>query len=285
MKTRILMLGLVLSIMTISCTKKDAADTTVISPDEAVINAKIDAVNEDVSQIIEEQLEATLQNASGRGIESNAATCPTITRTPALGTPLTVGANVTKNIDFGTNCIRNGKTLSGAIEISFVYDPMASSHVVTYTFINFYHNGKKFAGTKTFTKSKASTPVNTAIHPIVVMTMNMTMTLPDGRTFTRVGTRTRELVSGTVANNNLVWQVVGNWTTTFPNNSVQTSTITTPLIIKQDCILQGQSPISAGVISFVRNGNTATLNYGNGACDKAAVFTYNGIIYNIILNP
>ena len=283
MKTRILMLGLVLSIMTIGCTKKDATDSTVISPDEATINAKIDAVNEDVSRIIEEQFDATQANPLGRGIEAAPPSCPTISRTPAFTQTLLVGDNVTKVIDFGSNCLRNGNTLSGVIQISFVYDPSATSHTVTYTFIDFYHNAKKFAGTKTFVISKISTPVNTALHRVVVMNMNMTMTLPDGRTFTRVGTRTRELISGSVATATAIWQVVGNWTTTFPNNSVQTSTITTPLTIKTTCIASGDSPIVSGIISFVRNGNTATLNYGAGLCDRLAVFTYNGIAHNIIL--
>ena len=278
------MLGIILSIMTIGCSKKEGADSTTISPDEALINAKIDVANEEVSKIVEEQFDATYADAAmGRGGEQRPPnTCPTITRVPAFGQAPTVGQTVSKIIDFGASCIRNGNILGGKINISFVYDPSATTHTITYIFDDFKHNNKTFVGQRTITKTMAASAANSTVHPIVVMNMNMTMSLPDGRTFTRFGTRTRELISGSIANANAVYQVVGNWTTTFPNNSIQTSTITTPIIVKQACT-PVNSPLSSGIITFVRNNNTATLNYGDGTCDKLAVFTYNGIAHNITL--
>jgi hypothetical protein len=77
--------------------------------------------------------------------------------------------------------------------------------------------------------------------------------------------------------------VTGNWTTTFPNTTVQTSTITSPLLVKMSCINQNKPLLVQGIITFTRNGNTATLDYGDGTCDNLAVFTINGNAYNIII--
>ncbi len=289
MKTKILMLGMILSLMTISCSKKDNADNSTISADEAAINAKFDAANDDVSAIIEEQLDATMSSPSGRG-PLTPPSCPTVTRTPTpIGTPLSIGDNVTETIDFGTGCLHNGHTLSGIIVITFTYNPGVYPQVATYTFNNFYHNLRKFTGTKTFTRTLVSNTVNTTPHYKVVMDMNMTMTTPDGRTFTRVGTRTREIIAGQNTPIDLtdnVYQVTGNWTTTYPNTTVQTSTITSPILVKFQCIsgTNNYSPLSQGIITFVRNTHTATLDYGNGSCDNTAIFTLDGVAHTITLN-
>ena len=41
--------------------------------------------------------------------------------------------------------------------------------------------------------------------------------------------------------------------------------------------------IVSGVISIVRNGNTGTLDYGDGTCDNTALFTFNGNTYTIAI--
>ncbi len=279
MKTRFLMLGMIFSLITISCSKKENEDSTTITKDEAVANANIDVATDDVTVVIDEEFEASQRSTIANPEFFVTTGCPTITRTPAFGTVLNPGDTVQKTIDFGTGCVRpSGNVLRGKIRIQFVYDPNATVRTVTYTFDNFFHNLRGIVGTKTFIKTITATGAT------VVMNMDLTMTLADGRTLRRIGTRTRNIVEGfgTPTPNDNVYQVTGNWTTTYPNNSIQTSTITTPLVIKMAC-LPTNSAISAGVITFVRNGRTATLDYGNGTCDKLAVFTYNGISFNITL--
>ena len=293
MKTKILFLGLVFSLFTISCTKdKESND---FSADEAGVNAKIDLANDDVSDVVEGQFTATMENSTtGKSLETaatattNLPTCATVTRVPAFGTAITAGTLVTKTVDFGTTgCpMPNGNILKGQIVITFTYQPTATSHTINYQFVNFYHNAIKFDGNKTFTRTMSLATATSPSHPIVVMTMDMTATFPDGRVFNRVGTRTREIIEGyntpAILQDN-VFQVTGNWTTTFPNTTVQTSTITTPLLVKMSCIAVNKPLLVQGVITFVRNGNTATLDYGNGNCDNLAVFTVNGNSYNIVI--
>ena len=292
MKITKIIVAVALSLAIFSCSKKDDAVDNKFSADEAGVNAKIDVSNDDVSNIVEDQFDATNANsASGKTIEATASSlpsCATVTRVPAFGTAITPGTLVTKTIDFGTTgCpMPNGNILKGKIEISFTYNPNATSHTITYEFVNFYHNAIKFDGNKTFTRTMTAATAAAASHPVVVMTMDLTATFPDGRVFTRVGTRTREIIAGYDTPTNIadnVYQVTGNWTTTFPNTTVQTSTITTPLLIKMSCIAVNKPLIVQGVITFARNGQTATLDYGNGACDNTAIFTHNGVSYTIII--
>lgn len=286
MKTKILGLLVVCGLSLLSCQKEDLGSLA----DEANVNAKIDLANDDVSDIVENAYDATAANASGRGLESansqsNLPACATVSRNPAFGTPVQVGQTVTKTIDFGTvGCpMANGNVLRGQIIVSFVYQPTAASQSINYEFVNFYHNNIKIVGNKNFTRTFVQGL------PVVVMNMDLTATFPDGREFTREGSRTREIIEGYQTPNVLadnVYQVTGSWTTSYPNTTVQTSTITTPLLVKMSCLQVNKPLLVQGVITFERASRTSTLNYGSGDCDNLAVYTLNGNAYNIIIgNP
>ncbi len=289
MKPKLLILVSIFSFLMINCSKKDVDNTTITS-DEAKMNAQMDIAIDDVGRLVEEQFETTIATGSGKSNITTATSlpaCATMVRVPAVGTTPAVGSTVTKIIDFGsTGCeLANGNILRGKIALSFIYNPGATSHTITYTFVDFYHNSKKINGTKTFVRTMTTASGSSTSHPIVVMNLDMTMTAVDGRVFTRVGTRTCEITAGydtplTLTDN--IYSVTGSWTTTYPNTIVQTSTITSPLIVNLSCY-PFNSAISQGVISYVRNTRIATLDYGNGDCDNYAVFTYNGGSFNIYL--
>ncbi len=295
MKTRILMMGAVLALMVTACSKDDSkssASAADFSADEAKLNSKMDIANDDVSDIVEEQFDATQSSAANRSAEnasstSNLPSCATVTRVPAFGEIITPGTLVTKTIDFGTTgCERNnGNILKGKIIITFTYQPGANPQTINYQFDNFYHNNVKFTGNKTFTRTMTEATQTSPSHPVVVMNMDLDATFPDGRVIHRTGTRTREIIEG-YGNADLsdnVYSVTGNWTNTFPNASVKTSTITTPLIVKMSCIQQNKPLIVQGVITFQRNTRTASLDYGDGTCDNIATYTVNGNSYTIII--
>jgi len=274
----------------VSCSKDDK--TANFSAEEATVNAKMDIANNDVTDIVEEQERSTYDNTlSGKTTEpttQNLPSCATVTRVPAFGTAITPGTQVTKTIDFGTTgCpLPNGNVVKGQIIITFVFDPGATSHTINYQFVDFYHNAIKYEGNKTFTRTMTTATATSPSHPIVTMNMDMTATFPNGNSYHRVGQRVREIIAGfdtpaLLADN--VYQVTGSWTTTFPNTTIQTSTITTPLQVKMSCMAVNKPLIVSGVISIVRNGNTATLDYGDGTCDNTALFTFNGTTVTIII--
>ena len=294
MKAKFLILTVLLSMAFLSCTQDEQTteNQQAVTTEEAAINAKIDIANDDIADIVAEQEAKTYtDNTNGRSVDSPASTfssCATISRVPAFGTPITPGTTVTKTIDFGDGCtLANGNVLKGKIIISFLYQPNATSHTINYEFVNFYHNQIKFNGNKSFTRTMTAETPNTPSLPVITMNMDMTATFPDGRTFKRVGQRVREFVSGYGDGDwtNNVYKVTGSWTTTFPNSSVQTATISTnhPLIIKMSCAELHKPLIVQGVITFTRNNHTASLNYGNGECDNIAILTIDGVDFTIVI--
>ncbi|MBP6038791.1 MAG: hypothetical protein KA523_01185 [Flavobacterium sp.] len=276
-----------------SCDKENTNDTNAaqLTSADAIVNSKIDLANDDIATIADQlfdNINATTLNY--RAIENNAtifSNCATITRIPAFGTALTSGTQVTKTIDFGTtDCtLNNGNVVRGKIIITFVYQPDATSHTVTYSFDNFYHNNIKFEGTKTFTRSRTTATATSPSHPIVVMQLEMTITMPNGDVYTRIGSRTRELVEGysTDAFLDNIYRITGSWTTTNENGNQHTATITEPLMAKMSCIAVNKPILAKGIITFVRNNVTSTLNYGDGECDNLAIFTINGNSFTITI--
>jgi len=116
------------------------------------------------------------------------------------------------------------------------------------------------------------------------MQMDLTATI-NGQSHHRVGTRTREIIAGYDTPNDVtdnVYSITGNWTTTHPTGTVS-STITSPLQVKMSCMNLHKPLIVQGIITFTKNNHTATLDYGNGACDNTAIFTVNGNSYTITI--
>lgn len=284
MKTTQFILGLALVFTFYSCNIDDKEEKGTITSEEMQVNAKIDIASDDVSNIVEEQL--TIDDGIvGRGTTSATQflpACAVVTRVPETGVPA-VGQNIVKTINFGTSgCeMPNGNVLKGVIIITIPYLPNATTHTITYQFVNFYHNAIKFDGTRTFSRTMSAAVDG---HPIVTMNMDFNATFPNGNVYTRVGTRVREIIEGMntpfiLADN--IYKITGSWTTTFPNTTVQTSTITTPLNVKMSCISVNKPLLVSGVITITRNNNVATLDYGDGICDNLAIFTLNGVAYSI----
>ena len=280
MKTKIVLLAFVLSLIAVSCSKQENEDndSKLITVEETIIESKIDAATDDVAKTIDSQLteQEGFSARDGFGAQDFLAPCVIITRVPEFGVTLTPGTLVTKTINFGTvGCVMpNGNILKGKIIITFTFNPLATSHTINYTFDNFYHNATKFVGNRSITRAMTVATATSPTHPIVIMNLDMTITLANGNVIQRVGTRTREIIAGfaTPILVDNVFKITGNWTTTMPNTTVKTSTITTPLIIRTNC-----NNIVEGIITFVRNGISATLDFGNGSCDNQAVFTKNGV--------
>lgn len=289
MKSIKLILGFALALTILSCSKQEEKNGKITAEDMKV-GTQIDAMNDDVTSIVEEQEASTYSDAiSGKNADlglSELTNCATITRVPAFGTAPTVGETVTKTIDFGQNCVLDsGNVVSGIIVISFVYDPDATSHTITYSFENFFHNGIEFDGEKTFTRTMVTTGADPVGHPKVTMELDITATLPDGGVYHRVGNRVREIIEGygnlILADN--VYEITGNWVTTTPNGVVQNSNITVPLKVKMSCVAVNKPLIVYGIIVIATNTSTASLNFGDGTCDNSAVLTINGNSYDIVI--
>lgn len=273
MKSQKLILGMLLSLFIMSCSNNDSTSTSDLS--EAKINAKMDVITDDVSKIVDDQFGAQfgVSGKSSVAITSFLPSCAVVTATVS-------GTTWTRTVVFSNCTLPNGNVLDGTIIVSGSTNTSLTSHTVSYSFVNFHHNAILVEGNRTVTKTLQSTPLLASLHPVANMSIDMTVTFPNGNSYHRVGNRIREMIEG--FDTQLIWldnvfSITGNWTTTSTNGS-QISTITTPLIVKMNC-----PNIVSGVVQIVRNNTTATLDYGNGDCDNQATLTVNGSTTTITL--
>ncbi len=273
MKTKILFLGLILSLLTIGCSK-DKDDTATVSGDDAKMNSKMDQVSNDVQDVVESQLFAQNPSFTGKGIATANALLPAC----ATVTTTTTGNTWTREVNFGTTgCpMANGNILKGIIRVSGTLPFNNQSYVATYTFDNFYHNNVLVQGTRTVTRSFASSTNQSTPHPIYVMDINMSLTYPVYGTYTRVGSRTRELITGfdTATIDDNIYVVSGSWTTTRPSGVSHNVEITTPL--RFDFAGCPSYKLVSGNLHFTKNNHYADLNYGSGNCDNVYTISIDG---------
>lgn len=284
MKSKILLFATLLSItFFIGCNNEsanEAATSNTITADETVVNAEIDATVDDLSIIAEDQFDMQKSSAAktSAGMKSMLPPC-------AIVTAVLTNDTWTRTIDFGTEgcAMPNGNILKGKIIISFSKNFTTPIRTITYKLEGFYHNDKLIEGSKTITHELKNSDLLADIHPVTTHSIDVKVTFPDGKIYTRIGTRVREMVEGFATMTNWednVFNVWGYHITTFPNGSKYTCTIKTPLLIKMSCKMP--FPVS-GVVEIVKNEAKATLDYGNGDCDKLATITVNGVSKEISL--
>lgn len=287
MKTKFLLFVSLLSVtLFIGCSSNESTDAATssktITTDEVIANSEIDATVDDVSIIAEDQF-SVQQSATSKtsgAVKSILPICATIT------TVLTADT-FTKTIDFGTQgCVLpNGNIVKGKIIISFSKNLTTPIRTISYKLEGFYHNNKLVEGSKTITHEVKTSDLSATLHPVTTHAIDIKITYPDGKVYTRIGTRVREMVEGfaTITDwEDNVFKVWGYHITTFPNGSKYTCTIqkSQPLLLKMSCKMP--FPVS-GLVEIVKNGAIATLDYGNGDCDKLATITSNGVAKEILL--
>lgn len=270
MKSKIVMLAFITCFLFVGCDKEEK--NSIVSGSDIESDTKIDAISDDVLQIVESQSN-DLEASAGR---TNSNSGSFLTNCANVSTVVDGNSRI-RTVDFGTtNCtLSNENLVRGKIIITFTNDFDALTRTINYTFENFYHNDRRVEGSRTVVKTILPNG-----NPQATINLNMTVTYPNGNVFTRIGERVREFTEGyatTILTDN-VFSITGNWKTTLPSGTLHTTTITKPLIAKWGC-----PNIVSGTISIVRTGNPWTLDYGNGDCDNKATLTINGEIQNFIL--
>jgi hypothetical protein len=286
MKTKFLLFVSVFSMAIFTaCTNEpvnEASTSSTISIDETITNSEIDATVDDVSIIAEDQF--NLQKSSSAKtiapIKSMLPLCAKVTADLTNTTWI-------RTIDFGTQgcTIPNGSVLKGKIIISSSKDFTTPLKSMTYKLEGFYHNDKLIEGSKTITYELKNSDLLVPIHPVITHSIDLKITAADGTIYSRTGTRVREMVEGYETTSNWednVFKIWGNHSTAFPNGTILTSTTlkAEAHLIKMSCKLP--FPVS-GITEIVKNDASATLNFGNGECDKLATMTINGVSKEIVL--
>lgn len=169
-------------------------------------------------------------------------------------------------IDFGDGCEIRGNTLSGKIIMTYTRNKEDRNKMITKTFENFYFNAKQILGSKSILKQWPTDDEN----PIFTKNVDITVVWPDGTEASRLGTRVKEWVegfrSGVWSDN--VFEVTGNWTTTFKNGNVHSAEVIVPLRREAICRF-----FVSGSIDIDRPNRSGVLDFGDGECDNMATFT------------
>lgn len=189
-------------------------------------------------------------------------------KTTACGT--VTHATGTFTIDFGSsNCLcTDGRYRRGKIIVTYTGNYIDSASTHTITFDNYYQNDNKVEGTKTVTNMGH----NSSGQPYFNVTVNGSVTKPDGTVITAAWTRVRTWVAGYATPINWtddIYNITGSGTITRPAGTVSVN-ITSPLVVALDCRW-----IEAGSITYtLASGATRVLNYGTTpACDASATLT------------
>ena len=235
-----------------SCKKDNALDEDVTTSEDL-------ATSEDFSEEIDLATDLAIEERGGGG------TCPTVTLAQPWGTwPNTI------TIDYGTtgcNGPNGDHLLKGKIIINQTADMFTAGAVRTKTFDNFFVDDVQVSGTKSWTNNGQDAAGNWSYTKTAT---DMAHLYPDGTSTTWNRVHTNTLIQGgnTPTHWDNVWSITGTDTGTNRNGKNITATILEPLIKKALCRW-----ITEGVTQFTRDSKTATLNFGNGTCDRFGQLT------------
>ncbi len=181
---------------------------------------------------------------------------------------VTVNGNTkTVVLDFGEGCeMPDGRVFSGIITLEYTLDTDAMSRSLSFVFDGFKIDQKLFSGGGSILRQWQNENGN----PQSTIQVDINILWPDGAQLHRTSEKVREWIEGlfTPEWGDNVYLITGNRTTSFPDGTVNSGVVTTPLRRELSCNF-----IVSGVIALTHNGHTGTLDFGDGDCDNEAVFT------------
>jgi len=245
-------------------------ETPTLSTENTTKAALADNIAEGTLNIMENGYEENAGEPNPLRTASFFPSCTTITIT-------TNGNGGTIVLDFGDSCeLNNGAIVSGKINLEFGAI-VGGTRTINYSFENYIYNGNGVSGGGEIFReiaNSAGNPQSTVNELIYVSFPNTDITA------TREGLRivewTEGVGSGTWTDN--VYEVTGNWDTTFTNGFNRSGVVTQVLVRKMSCmyLVSGKLLVEQGDLS-------GEIDWGNGTCDNLATFTYDGTVYPIIL--
>lgn len=243
-------------------------DTTELSR-----SAEIDKMEVLLGDLIIESFEAQQAEESGRMPQQRSIPdCVTITVLFEQGY-----RQVT--VDFGDDgCIVRGHLLRGQIVFTYERNLQLQQVLISYDLVDFYLDAKHILGSKTLLKELSNENGN----PQFTHSLDLTVIWPNGFQASREGIKIREWIEGFGSGlwSDNVFEVTGNWTTTFVNGNIHSHEVVIPLRREMVCYY-----FVSGSINVQRTNFEGVLDYGSGNCDNQATFTFNnGTVVDLTLN-
>lgn len=257
-KTRFTFLALVGALFLASCTSNDSenlpAELTAEEAQSIVLSYDLTSVVEDIVEDDDYD-----NGTAARGTTtSSAAKC-------ATRTVVENGNEKVVTLDFGDGCTgKRGRVYAGKIIITYVKTDTDKSKTVA--FDGFTVDGNAVAGSKSIKKVKANANGN----PESTFAVDITITFTTGEVVTKKGTKVREKIEGAATRDrgDDVYSISGSWESVNKDGVMKKATITTNLRREYACRY-----IVSGVVEIVKDGDTFTLDFGDGTCDNKATLT------------
>ncbi|MGE0077679.1 MAG: hypothetical protein AB7S48_07460 [Bacteroidales bacterium] len=176
-------------------------------------------------------------------------------------------------VDYVNGNSRYERVKNGKVIIRMLGTATQATFERQVSFMNFNINGNEIEGQKRIVK--------TSEYQYTVTLQNGKITFTDGTTYTRTCERTRTWADG-YSTPYYVWDdvytVEGTDSGQNRKGYTYTHQITNALMYQLGCRW-----IVEGTIEMTVNGDTATVDYGNGECDNSATVTHNGKSYQLRL--
>ncbi|WP_179005026.1 hypothetical protein [Winogradskyella forsetii] len=182
-------------------------------------------------------------------------------------------------LDFGSEgCLVRGHLVRGQIIFDYTRDPGAQQIMINYNLLDFYFDAKSVVASRSILRERSNDNGN----PQFTHSLDITVIWPNGAEAARAGTKIREWVEGfsTADFSDNIFEITGNWNATFVNGNSHTYTVLNPIRRAVSCPYFG-----SGTFDVQRTNFGGILDYGDGACDDQATFTFNnGVEIPITLN-
>ncbi len=262
----LMLLFLMFSILMSSCITRENSDWTF---------EQDNAISSELFQDVYKQVDATAQS------DANLKSCANVTLSDTLGNfPNTV------TIDFGTGCLgADGRTRTGVITATFNGPWRDSGSVVDISFDNYTVDGYGVEGTAAARNAGTSSRGYLSYEFTV---NNGSLNYPDGDGSQWSGSTLYELAEGantSFASNGLsgitddLYHVGGTISGVNRNGTPYTAVITEYLVRDMSCrwIKQGRIELTP------QNGETRTIDFGDGTCDAQANFSIGNLSFDFLL--
>ena len=261
--------GLVAAIVMLgACSEDGDLVSEDVSLDEITSEAVLDFTGDDVDNIVLNNM-AGLLTSDGTGEANGRRWNPYIGRDDcAVVTKDSVAKTIT--IDFGDGCqSSDGIERSGKILINYTDRRNEPGAIITTTFEDFFVNGNQVEGVRTLINFSDGSPNQKAYQVTVV---DGRITFEDGttRTFESDMSRIHEYEE---TSQELTVTVYGNRSGTNRDGDSFSMTILENLIFKSSCRQVGVKIAVSGIREFTKNGETTTVDYGDGTCDNEVTVT------------
>jgi len=276
-KTNVLAMAVIafgIAYFTTSCTSSSPEASATVTALTATASDETQSAS--ISENVDNEVDNYVTNVAVNGYKAPAIMGSELVGGPIITVDKPDSTNFPKTftINYGTSGIIGvrGDTIKGEIIVVVSNKMWMAGSSRTITFINFSINGNSIAGSKVYTYNGL-----TGIHPTWTSNVNDTITREDGTTLIWHSLRTRERLND---NGTPLIYYDDNYSISGGSTGVDAKGVAYTSVIDPNnpLLIGGGWPFfTKGTVTITTASKTVVIDYGNGAKDRKATATVNGV--------